>query len=88
MARTNCCALSRDGTWSDVTACMASTIESGVLCRANGQLVIAEERRQSLVIVMTPIDRRRQLSSDRFIEPTTDIQALDLRTGKEDNKRP
>ncbi|MCH0726420.1 SdiA-regulated domain-containing protein, partial [Pseudomonas aeruginosa] len=51
----------------------------------NGQLVIAEERRQSLVIVDIPIDEYGKLSPDRPLR-LDQYSALTLALGKEDNK--
>lgn len=51
---------------------------------SNGQLVIAEERRQSLVIVDVPIAEDGKLSPDRPLSRDK-YSALTLALGKEDN---
>lgn len=51
----------------------------------NGQLVIAEERRQSLVIVDIPMDGDGKLSPDGALS-RDQYPALALALGKEDNK--
>ncbi|MFO7131843.1 SdiA-regulated domain-containing protein, partial [Pseudomonas aeruginosa] len=78
-------ALSRDGDVERRYSLDGFHDVEAVSYAGNGQLVIAEERRQSLVIVDIPIDEYGKLSPDRPLS-LDQYSALTLALGKEDNK--
>lgn len=78
-------ALSRDGNQERRYNLEGFHDVEAVSYAGNGQLVIAEERRQSLVIVDVPMDGDGKLSPDRPLS-RDQYPALTLALGKEDNK--
>lgn len=78
-------ALSRDGDVERRYSLDGFHDVEAVSYAGNGQLVIAEERRQSLVIVDVPIAEDGKLSPDRPLS-RDQYPALTLALGKEDNK--
>ena len=78
-------ALSRDGDVERRYSLDGFHDVEAVSYAGNGQLVIAEERRQSLVVVDVPIAEDGKLSPDRPLS-RDQYPALTLALGKEDNK--